>query len=131
MKISRVSVITIMWPPHHVGEKTDAECGRLCEDTEHLYHLHDGERELQQQRHIRPEYLFPVMLCSEHVRYDESAERQNQSHSDIAGKIGSSRENHNQTREVHHENEEEHGEKVRRELAGVVTKSRLLCCHNK
>ena len=50
---------------HHVGKQTDRERRRLGQSSEELYHGHDGEGKLEPDGNIGPEYLLPVMLCSD------------------------------------------------------------------
>ena len=110
---------------HHIGEKTHAEGSRLGEHTEHLDELHDGEGTLQPDRHIRPEDILPIMLAAEHVGNDEGAERQDESYSDITGKVCTAGEDHDKTYEVHHQDKEEGGEQVGGELGSLLAESSL------
>ena len=50
---------------HHVGKETDHQGERLREDTEELYDRHNrGGIGFQEQRHLRPENLLPMLMAS-------------------------------------------------------------------
>ena len=86
---------------HHVGEQTDGKSRRLCKHTEHLDELHDRQRAFEPYRHVRPEYLFPVVLVGEEVCAHECYYRQHKCYSDVAGEIGAAGEYHDEAEQVH------------------------------
>ena len=110
---------------HHVGKQTHTQCSRFCKDSENLYELHDGKRKFKEHRHIRPEYLFPVMLCSKHICQDKHHHSQYKRNSYITRKIRTAGENHDKPHKVHHKNEKETCEKERSKLARFVLQSCL------
>ena len=106
---------------HHVGEKTDAESRRLREDSEYLDHLHDREGELQEQRNVRPEDILPIMLRTEDIGDYKSHESKDKCDGDIAGKVRTAGEYHDQSHKVHRQDEEETCEQIWRESTRILS----------
>ena len=97
---------------HHVREQTHAEGRRLREYTEYLDQLHNRQRELKEQGHIRPENLLPIMFGTENVRDDECAQCENQRNRYVARKIRSTGEYDHESNDIHHKNKEEHCQQI-------------------
>ena len=78
-------------PCHHIGKKTDHQGERLGEDTEELDDGHQGDG-LQENRHVRPEDVLPILLVAKQVDGQKRAERQEEGDVDIARYIRTTRE---------------------------------------
>ena len=101
-------------PSHHVGEETDHQGEGLCEHTEQFDDRHDRSGiGLQEQWHLRPEDLLPVLFVGKDVDGQHRAQRQEEGDVDITRHIGSAREDGNQSDEVTRQNEEEHRQQIR------------------
>ena len=55
---------------HHIGKETDHQREGLGEDTEQLNGWHDGDS-LQEEGHIRPEDVLPVLTVTKQVDCQE------------------------------------------------------------
>ena len=98
---------------HDVGKESDHQRKRLGDNTKQLDGLHDRYRKLQEYRHIRPEYLLPIMLVSKQVYGKEREHCKHQGHCNVSSNIRSAREERHQSEQVAKEDEEERRKQVR------------------
>ena len=99
---------------HHVGKETNHQGKRLCEYAEEFDDRHHGCRiGLQEERHIGPENLFPVLLVGKDVDGQHRAQGKEERDVDVARHVGSSGEDGNQSDEITGEDEEEHRQQIR------------------
>ena len=97
-----------------VGEKPDHQTERFGEHTDDLDRRHQRQRHFQPGRHVRPKNVLPIMLVTEYVDDEEREQRQHEGHGDVAGDVGSSREERHDSHQVVYEYEEERCQQVRR-----------------
>lgn len=84
-----------------------------------------GTGTLQPHRHLRPEDILPVSLCSGEVCDEERGHTKEECTGDIAGEISSTRWERNDTHQIGQEDEEEAGEQPRSILRCLVTHTGL------
>ena len=91
----------------HVGKKSNHKHNGLGEDTHELDHGHQG-------KHLEPcrnsgsvEDVLPIVTVTTYIGYQESDNRQGGGDGDIAGDVGTCREERNETQDVAEEDEEE------------------------
>ena len=94
----------------HVCEKSDGERNRLYHGAEDLDNRHER---LEQAGDVGIHYLLIIMLRTGEVHREEGEERQHQGAGDIAGEIGPSREEWDDTHEVVQQDEQEGRKQVR------------------
>ena len=93
---------------HHIGEQTHCQRCRFGENAEYLDHLHDRNREFKPHGHIRPEYLFPIMLAGKQVGGKECEQSQYHGHGYVAGKISPAGKYNDKPQQIHYKDEHEH-----------------------
>ena len=110
---------------HHIGKETDHQGEGLREHTKQLDGWHDGDR-LEEDGHIGPENLFPVLLVAKQVDGEERHEGQQERDVDIARYVRTTREDGQQTHKVGHHNKEEHRQQIRCILLVMLLADRRL-----
>ena len=114
---------------HHVGKETDHQCKRLREDTYKLNHRDKRCRIcLQEQWHLRPEYLLPVLLVAVEVHGYHRTDGKEERYVDVTRHITTTREYRNKSYKVRGEDEEEHRHKVW-SIAAIVSLTYKCLCH--
>ena len=88
---------------HDVGEKPNHQRERFGKHSEHLYR---NQYRFYPHRRFRPEYLPPVVSVCRQVDGKEGAEGEHESHGNVSGEIGPSRENRYDSQQVVYEDEE-------------------------
>ena len=102
-------------PCHDVGKQTDHQGERLGEYAEELDEWHDRNRQLQEDRRVGPEDVFPISLRPEQVDGQERTNGQNHSDSDVARHVRSARKERNNADQIINKDEKEHGQQIGRE----------------
>ena len=78
---------------HHVGKETDHKGKRLGEHAEELDYRHERHRVgLEEEWHIRPENILPVLLVAEEVYGHHRAESQEERDVDVSRYVGTTGE---------------------------------------
>jgi len=98
---------------HHVGKETDHQGEGLREDTEEFDEGHHWHRiSLQEEGHLRPEDLLPVLLVGEDVDGQHRTQGQEEGYVDITRHVGTTWEDWDQSDEVTRQDEEEHRQQI-------------------
>ena len=96
---------------HHVGEETNHQGKRLGKDAENLDDGHQWNG-LQEDWHIGPQYVFPILLVAKEVDGQHRAYRQEEGDIDIACHVDTAGEEGYQSHEVTGQDEEEGAEQI-------------------
>ncbi len=110
---------------HHVGEKTNHQSERLCEDSDELYQRYDWSRSLEPCRHFWPKDVFPIVFVATELCHHEGTQCEKERYGDVAGHVAASRGKRHQAHEVASEDEEEATEQIGRILLVALSHSRL------
>ncbi len=103
---------------HHVGKETNHQRKRFGKYSEKLYHRHYRHRiSLKEQRHIRPENLFPIFLVAEQVDGQHRAYGKEERYVDVSRHIRTAGEYRNESYQITCEDKEEH----RKQIRGIPT----------
>ena len=98
---------------HHVGKETDHQGEGFREDTEKFDERHHWRGiGLQEQRHLRPEDLLPVLLVGEDVDGQHCTQGQEEGDVDVTRHVGTTWEYRDQSDEVTRQDEEEHRQQI-------------------
>ena len=101
-----------MWPARMLANRRIIR----CEGRDELDDGHQRDGDLQEQGHVGPEDVLPVVSVAQDVHRHIGAEGQYQSDREVARDVGAEGEEGDQAEKVAEEDEEEHCQQVRREL---------------
>ena len=110
---------------HHVGEETYHQGKRLGKDAENLDDGHQWNG-LQEDWHIGPQYVFPILLVAKEVDGQHRAYRQEEGDIDIACHVDTAGEEGYQSHEVTGQDEEEGAEQIWRKALVLLFSYRRL-----
>ena len=98
---------------HHVGEETNHQGERLCEDAEEFNDRHHRHGHFQPSWHGRPEDFLPIFLVAKKIDEQERADGKEEGDVDVTGDVCSAREDGDESQKVGDEDEEEGGQEER------------------
>ena len=111
---------------HDIGKQTDHQGERLGEYAEKLDKRHDWQRQFQIDRCFRPKYLFPVFLCRKQVDSDKRTSRQDGRDRNVAGDVGPSRKDRDDSDQIVDQDKEEDRQQIRGKRPVLFFADRLL-----